>query len=121
MEEIKKAENWLRGKVGRYAFDVDSLGHRFHLPEKIMHNLCLAADVTVGWGPNASDWDSQKTPFLKGFYRWFWEGRCPDCGGSGEIKWMEVRQEDGTYQRSENVPCFCCEGSGIDPRKAEAL
>lgn len=38
------------------------------LSEPLTRELCLAADVTYGWGPDASDWDEEKTPFLEAVY-----------------------------------------------------
>lgn len=111
-------EEKLRDAVGRHAFSVDTFVHRLPvtLPGKLGHNICLAADVTVGWGPSAADWPEQQTPFLRTFYRWFWQGRCPDCGGAGRLAWSETRQEDGSYLRVESPLCHGCSGSGIDRR-----
>jgi hypothetical protein len=105
----ERLERSLRGLVGDYAFDVDSLGHRLHLPERLSHNVCLAADVTVGWGPDASDWETAKTPFLRWFYRWYWDGRCPTCAGEKTIQiW---RKGDATSDFHEET-CPGCQGSG---------
>lgn len=113
-ELTEKAQRRLRRAVGRYAFTIDGAAHRLHLPNPLMHNLCLAADITVGWGPSATDWEKQKTAFLSAFYRWFWQGRCPECGGDGKFAWMEIRREDGSYRRETDVTCFACNGSGQD-------
>lgn len=99
----------LRDLVARHAFAIDGLGHRLPLPKRLSHNLCLAADVTVGWGPDASDWESARTPFLRWFYRWFWDESCPTCGGKGEIRiW---RRGDPTNDFHPET-CPGCEGRG---------
>lgn len=105
-------QSLLRKLVGRYAFTADSCLHRLPFVERIppLRNLqetvCLAADITVGWGPAAADWETAKTPALIRFYRWFWQGLCPDCGGNGTLE--QVHPVEMT------VECFGCEGAGRD-------
>jgi len=101
--------SYLRGLVGRYAFTLDGYGHRLHLPEPLSHNVCLAADVTVGWGPGCEDWERQRTRFLRWFYRWFWNGACPSCGGRGQIEiWRSGDPSDDFHTET----CYGCDGSG---------
>lgn len=115
----ERLEMRLRSLVGRHAFQVDSLGHRLPLPKRLSHNLCLAADVTVGWGPDASDWPEAKTPFLRWFYQWFWNGNCPTCGGQGEIQiWRQGDPTDDFHPET----CPGCAGTGLmSPTLAEAI
>jgi hypothetical protein len=105
-------ETRLRRLVDRYAFDLDGFGHRLEklipLPHWLGHNLCLAADVTVGWGPDAADWKEQRTRFLRWFYRWFWNGRCPTCRGEGEV---EIWRKGDPSDVFHTEVCEGCQGS----------
>lgn len=106
---LRAAEARLRDLVARHAFHVDSLGHRLPLPKRLSHNLCLAADITVGWGPDTTDWKSARTPFLRWFYNWFWAGNCPSCNGKGVIRvWHRGDPTDDFHQE----PCSSCEATG---------
>lgn len=104
-----RAQAHLRNLIARHAFEVDRLGHRLPLPRRLGHNLCLAADITVGWGPDASDWSESQTPFLRWFYRWFWNGHCPTCGGKGQIQiWRRGDPTEGFHTED----CPGCAGTG---------
>lgn len=97
--------------AARLIESLDHLGHRFNVSHT---NICLAMDITLGWGPIAADWNGGRTRFLRWFYRWYWNGECPDCH-DGIIPWIEVRQEDGSYKRFTDVTCERCHGTGRDP------
>lgn len=34
--------------------------------------ICLAADLVYGWGPDASDWEDSKTPALEALHKLFY-------------------------------------------------
>ena len=42
--------------------------HELSLSGPLADELCLAADVTFGWGPNAFDWEERKSPFIEAVY-----------------------------------------------------
>lgn len=113
----RKAAGSLRDFLLAESYELDALGHQLQLPEPLQHELCLAADMTTGWGPSCPDWESNKTPFLSWFWDWLWQGSCPTCHGQGRLPWIEYRQADGSYQREESPICFQCEGSGRQERQ----
>jgi len=105
---------WIRDSLSAYAFTLDGWSHKrpikWLLPQRVHHFVCLAADVTVGWGPDAADWErnAARHPELVWFYGWYWNGRCDFCGGTGEIHWL--------HPNDQIKPCGKCMGSGLQPR-----
>lgn len=91
----------IRRFIAKHIWAVDNLFHKFGFPR---HNICLAADVTVGWGPGCPDWKENETSFLKWFYKWYWNGMCAVCWGQGYIEYL--------HPVEEIIPCEECNGTG---------
>lgn len=69
-------------------------------------------ETTMGWGPNAYDWPGKHPNLTKRFHRWYWQGRCHECGGEGILHHVWVRGIP--KDESLDMVCWTCAGSGND-------
>lgn len=59
-----------RVRVARALEWIDNHAHdKWFVPETKL--ICLAYDITFGWGPEAGDWDEQANAALRAFHHWW--------------------------------------------------
>lgn len=60
-----------RQSIAGFIVRLDDWGHEIK-DARSDNELCLAADVVHGWGPDAADWETAKTPALEALHKLLW-------------------------------------------------